>query len=430
MTGKTPPRKPAAGAGRARKGAAASGPSAPSAPAATGAEAGSKRVAQARDAFEQGDWAALAALADTTLEHMEDRGRLALLAAAGLAQHGDMGAARHHVGLARAWGCPRDLMARVLLSGAFNSLGRAASAIGDDPAARGHFDEALRTAYPERDITLLAEAREIREKAQLGLLPEAAKLMGGTLERMNAERRVPAPEVSMFRTQLELVNHMLRLAQRRGQLSPGRAGLESRAASQLGQDLWVLEQTGHKTGGFFVEFGATDGVLLSNTLLLEAEFGWSGICAEPNPEFFEKLTENRSCTLATDCIAGETGREVEFLLADEYGGIAEYTEADMNSVRRAGYRETGKVIRLTTISLDDFLQKYDAPRIIDYMSVDTEGSEYDILSAFPFEDWDIRLLTVEHNYTPAREDIRALLESHGYVRTEMQFDDWYAKPPE
>ena len=87
-------------------------------------------------------------------------------------------------------------------------------------------------------------------------------------------------------------------------------------------------------------------------------------------------------------------------------------------------------IRLTTISLDDFLKKYDAPRTIDYMSVDTEGSEYDILSVFPFEDWDIRLLTVEHNYTPARENICALLESHGYVRTEMQFDDWYAKPPE
>ena len=425
MTAKTPPRKSAARAGKPRKGKAAA--------AAAGAEPAAPRLAQARDAFEQGDWAALARLAEAELEGLEDRGRLALLAAAGLAQRGDLAAARHHVGLARGWGCPPELIARVLLSGAFNALGRVASTLGEDAAARGHFEAALQIASPDRDSALLAEAREIREKAQLGLLPEAARLMSGTLERMRAERQVSPPEAAMFQTQLELLNHMLSLAQRRGQLSPrqaGQAGLEQRAASQLGQDLWVLEQTGHKTGGFFVEFGATDGVLLSNTLLLETEFGWSGICAEPNPEFFEKLVKNRSCTVAPDCIAGATGREVEFLLADEYGGIADYAAADMNAARRAGYRDSGRTIRLTTISLDAFLKKYDAPRRIDYLSVDTEGSEYEILAAFPFEEWDIRLLTVEHNYTPMREDIRALLEGHGYVRTEKQFDDWYAKPPE
>ena len=84
--------------------------------------------------------------------------------------------------------------------------------------------------------------------------------------------------------------------------------------------------------------------------------------------------------------------------------------------------------RLTTNSLEDFLEKHDAPRQIDYLSIDTEGSEYEILAAFPFEDWDIRLITVEHNFTPMREDIRTLLERHGYVRQEVEWDDWYAKP--
>ena len=64
---------------------------------------------------------------------------------------------------------------------------------------------------------------------------------------------------------------------------------------------------------------------------------------------------------------------------------------------------------------------------IDYLSIDTEGSEYEILAAFPFEDWDIRLITVEHNFTPMREDIRTLLERHGYVRQE---DIWGVYPNE
>ena len=101
MTAKTPPRKSAARAGKLRKGKAAA--------AAAGAEPAAPRLAQARDAFEQGDWAALARLAEAELEGLEDRGRLALLAAAGLAQRGDLAAARHHVGLARGWGCPPEL---------------------------------------------------------------------------------------------------------------------------------------------------------------------------------------------------------------------------------------------------------------------------------------------------------------------------------
>ena len=82
---------------------------------------------------------------------------------------------------------------------------------------------------------------------------------------------------------------------------------------------------------------------------------------------------------------------------------------------------------MTAISLNDFLEQHNAPREIDYLSIDTEGSEFEILEDFPFEQWNIRLLTIEHNFTQRRADIRALLERQGYRCTEQQWDDWYEK---
>ena len=64
---------------------------------------------------------------------------------------------------------------------------------------------------------------------------------------------------------------------------------------------------------------------------------------------------------------------------------------------------------------------------IDYLSIDTEGSEYEILSAFPFEKWNIRLITVEHNFTDKRRLIQSLMTSKGYGCKEIQWDDWYEK---
>ena len=83
------------------------------------------------------------------------------------------------------------------------------------------------------------------------------------------------------------------------------------------------------------------------------------------------------------------------------------------------------MINLETISLNDFLIQQKAPTVIDYLSIDTEGSEFEILSAFPFESWDVRLLTVEHNFTPLREEIRTLLSSKGYQCVEREWDDWF-----
>ena len=69
-----------------------------------------------------------------------------------------------------------------------------------------------------------------------------------------------------------------------------------------------------------------------------------------------------------------------------------------------------------------------APKIIDYLSIDTEGSEYEILKNFDFESYSFRVITVEHNHTDNRELVKVLLTSNGYKRVHeaiSDFDDWY-----
>lgn len=202
--------------------------------------------------------------------------------------------------------------------------------------------------------------------------------------------------------------------------------------SQLRQDLFALSESGFKRGGFFVEFGATNGVTLSNSHLLETRFGWQGILAEPARLWHAALARNRSAKIETDCVWTTTGETVLFNeVGDEgFGGalstINSFSEVDMHRDARSA----GKKYEVKTISLVDLLKKYAAPKQIDYLSIDTEGSEFEILNAFDFDQFDIKVITCEHNHTPMRQKIFDMLTSKGYERklTDFsQFDDWYVR---
>lgn len=396
-----------------------------------------RALEMARTHWQYGAWEQLAGLSAESVHQNPDRAKLAALVAGAQASLGQRDTARISASQAREWGCDRQILARVLISAVHNSLATAALGLNETDTARRHFREAIDLLEFRADGNLLARTREIRQAARAGLLPDAVTALDDTLKQVQARPEEVNASLGMLREELNILQHELVLSMKRNQIYPvsgeekssgDLTNLETRAVSQLGQDLWVLEQTGYKRGGFFVDFGATDGISLNNTWLLESEFGWTGLCAEPNPDFFGKLQANRACTVSDACIGIRTGDKVDFLLADVYGCIAEYADRDKHTEKRAVYRTAGQVVRLRTISLEDFLLQHGAPREIDYLSIDTEGSEYDILSAFSFDRWRIRLITVEHNFTPMREKIYALLSAQGYIRTEAQFDDWYALP--
>lgn len=199
--------------------------------------------------------------------------------------------------------------------------------------------------------------------------------------------------------------------------------------SQLRQDLFVISVLGFKKKGYFVEFGATDGKHFSNTYLLENHFLWTGILAEPAKIWHDKIERNRPKVLIDKrCVWKESGKTLTFreTRQPELSTLAivenkdEHAESRLNAVEYI----------VETISLMDLLDKYQAPADPDYLSIDTEGSEYEILKEFNFDKYNFKVITCEHNFSNQREKINELLSSRGYVRVFKEiskFDDWYIR---
>ena len=194
--------------------------------------------------------------------------------------------------------------------------------------------------------------------------------------------------------------------------------------SKFRQDIFVLNQLGFKKNGYFVEFGAADGVYLSNTYLLEKSFGWNGILAEPAKIFYKKLHNNRSCNIDNRMIWVDSNLKLFFneTYIPEMSTINNFSNLDNHD------RISKSKYEVKTISLCNLLKEYNAPTIIDYLSIDTEGSEFDILNAFDFTKYKFRVITCEHNNNKNRSLIHNILIKKGYKRVFVQiseYDDWY-----
>jgi FkbM family methyltransferase len=197
------------------------------------------------------------------------------------------------------------------------------------------------------------------------------------------------------------------------------------STSQNAQDIFVLSTLGFKREGFFIEFGAADGITFSNTYLLEKRFGWSGIVAEPAKSWHRALEKNRNCIVDHRCVWAASGESIRFIDTSEplLSTIESFSKSDGRESR-----SSGEVYTVDTISLLDLLSDHGAPSTVDYLSIDTEGSELEILRNFDFSRYAIRVITVEHNYTSARQEIFHLLSKVGYERRYEGVsgaDDWY-----
>jgi len=187
--------------------------------------------------------------------------------------------------------------------------------------------------------------------------------------------------------------------------------------SQDGQDKLVLEHLNEMRDGYFVDIGAHDGITFSNSYMLEQQFGWYGLLIEANPAVLHSLRNNRKSIIAHETL-WSTSCEMEFksVEGNTLSGLTEVL------THKKALTRPNKPYFVMTKTLDQVLDQYECPNHINYMSIDIEGAEYEVLSTFSFSrTFDI--ISVEHLRN--KEEITNLLGRQGYMvlKTIMKDDE-------
>lgn len=206
--------------------------------------------------------------------------------------------------------------------------------------------------------------------------------------------------------------------------------------SQIFQDLFASFVIDKNFQNTFLEFGATNGIELSNTFMLEQELGWSGTLAEPDIQWIDQLKKNRpKSKIITKCIWKNSDEKLNFF-SSSHGVLStldQFKLSDQETLpKNVNDRlKSGENIIVETISLNDLIKKFLNEKCPSYISIDTEGSEFEILNAFDFSKYFPALFTVEHNFTKLEKKIDKLMISNGYTRIFRELtsvDAWYLSP--
>ena len=186
--------------------------------------------------------------------------------------------------------------------------------------------------------------------------------------------------------------------------------------------------------GYFVEIGCWDGEHISQTAVLERQ-GWQGLCVDPFPRNFEE----RTCTVVEKAVAGQSGQRdfIKVSIDRRYGGDVSYFSGFADQFGKdpaikeivleyCDYEE----VTVDCITPDELFRQNNVPKHIDFLSVDTEGSELEIFQAIDFKKYSFGVIIFEHNRNQeAKEKIGKMLWYWGYVlHMEMEIDDVYVCP--
>jgi len=192
-----------------------------------------------------------------------------------------------------------------------------------------------------------------------------------------------------------------------------RLNLKLNSLSDRGQDKWVidifdLKKKNYK--GFFLEIGAGDGFCNSNTFILEKNYSWDGILVEPSVTLFNKLKNHRSKTKKANYIIYNENVKIKFMENGELSRIACKDDADIN------YKELSNSKKLV-----DVLKDFRAPKIIDFFSLDVEGSEEKVLTQEVLSEYIFLALCIER---PSKK-LFELLVKNEYVFVESRIYDCF-----
>ncbi|XP_069173251.1 protein Star [Procambarus clarkii] len=187
---------------------------------------------------------------------------------------------------------------------------------------------------------------------------------------------------------------------------------------------------GKKEGGFFVEAGALDGVILSATLTLEQNQGWQGLLVEPRPDIFQQLLDkHRKAHAARFCLSEKPyPHQTSFWLSPDYfkQSVAfSAVSSQLLDKTSPELRETGNVMTVHCIPLVTLLR---ALRIshVDLFVLDVEGAEWGVIELFPFDQITVNMLAVERKKKgdADRAAFIQLVQSKGFTLAHSLSEDF------
>ena len=191
--------------------------------------------------------------------------------------------------------------------------------------------------------------------------------------------------------------------------------------SQSGQDKFLEDAVfkGYKNG-VYMDVGAHDGVSINNTLYFEQTHGWTGINIEPIKSVFDKLVVNRPNDININCAVCNTDGETEFWCnkggTEMISGIKSlFNIRHIQRLARDNRRYQGKTktIKVPTKRMETILDDCGIKNI-NYLSVDVEGAEFEVIKSINFDKVFIDVIDFENNYDDLSKPIVDYLGALGY----------------
>lgn len=195
----------------------------------------------------------------------------------------------------------------------------------------------------------------------------------------------------------------------------------------------------NKKTGVFLDIGAGLSIENNNTYFLESELGWTGLCIDPHPRTFKKLKATRKCLCLDVAVVPSHKGTMEFMRLDKLEGLSglvdHYSEQDKERIKtlREKVGDVPEIISVKTLPINHILETHSLFRI-DFLSLDIEGGELDVLKAIDFDRFFIDVVSVENNWEDPwfqevkNSTIRQYMESASYQYiTRLGVDEIYRK---
>ena len=201
--------------------------------------------------------------------------------------------------------------------------------------------------------------------------------------------------------------------------------------SQFGEDILLKEIFFSKDNGICVEVGAFNGITHSNTYYFE-KIGWTCILIEPIKSLYKQLILNRNSTITYNVAVSNKIGESTFYLAD--GPTKALSSLDIDKLPLELIRSNGgkiKEIKVKTTTLNQILEENKISKI-DFITIDTEGHEYEVLEGFNLNKYSPKVLIIEDNSLIINKKIDKYMSNNGYSlfnRTgkNYNYNLWYAR---